>query len=76
MSIWEFIFEGSAPKEAPPFKSLWLPFDHMTWILVSTATIVMSFTLHTIERSWSHFQGSPQKHDGKNAPFTLDTFTL
>ena len=65
MGIWEFIFEGSVPKEAPPFKSLWLPFDHMTWALVLLATIVVSVGLYVIERSWSSFQNLPLKHDGK-----------
>ena len=63
--IYDFIFQGSLPKEAPPFKSLWLPFDHMTWALVLISFISVSFSLYAIERRWSSFKSMPLKNDGK-----------
>ena len=51
--IYEFAFEGRLPEEAPPFTSLWLPFDHFTWAFAVGAIIVAIFTLILIDRNWS-----------------------
>ena len=47
--IYEFAFEGSLPKEAPPFKSLWLPFDHYTWAFSVGTIVVAIFMLILID---------------------------
>ena len=51
--IYEFAFEGSLPEEAPPFKSLWLPFDPYTWAFGVGTIIIAIFTLILIDRNWS-----------------------
>ena len=51
--IYEFTFQGGLPEEAPPFTSLWLPFDPFTWAFTVGATIVAIFTLTLIDRTWS-----------------------
>ena len=49
--ILEFILIGSVPKEAPAFKSLWLPFDTVTWFLILCAAIACATALFVIERT-------------------------
>ena len=51
--IYEFAFEGSLPEEAPPFKSLWLPFDHFTWAFGVGTIISAILTLILIDRNLS-----------------------
>ena len=51
--IYEFAFEGSLPQEAPPFKSLWLPFDHYTWAFSFGTIVIAIFMLILIDSNWS-----------------------
>ena len=50
---WEDVILRGFPKEAPPYKSLWLPFDSMTWLSVFGTLIIVSLTLLAIEIAWS-----------------------
>ena len=51
--IYEFILIGSVPKEAPAFKSLWLPFDNITWFLILCSAVACATALFAIERTHS-----------------------
>ena len=66
--IYEFSFVGSLPKEAPPFKSLWLPFDNISWAFVLATTLTASLSLFLIEKVWNvaEKKNKPVKYDGKN----------
>ena len=50
--MWEDHILRGFPMEAPPYESLWLPFDIITWILVLSAIIIGSLTLLAIEKTW------------------------
>ena len=63
--VWEDHILGGFPKEAPPYESLWLPFDSLTWILVLLSVIVVSLVLLFIEKIWSNMKrGDNFKTDG------------
>lgn len=51
-AIYELNFQGSVPKETPPFKSLWIPFDHATWAFVVGTSIAAILTLFLIDKNW------------------------
>ena len=51
--VWEDHILGGFPKEAPPYESLWLPFDSLTWILVLLSVSVVSLVLLSIEKIWA-----------------------
>ena len=67
---WEDHILGGYPKEAPPYESLWLPFDSLTWILVLVSVIVVSLILLSIEKIWSIMKKSEHfKTDGMYPTF-------
>ena len=62
---YEDVILGSFPKEAPPYKSLWTPFDNQTWILLLMSIISVSVTLYVIEKIWSKMRNEVNfKNDG------------
>ena len=62
---WEDHILRGYPKEAPPYESLWLPFDSLTWILLLVSIIVESLILLAIEKIWSKMtRGKSSKTDG------------
>ena len=62
---YEDVILGSFPKEAPPYKSLWTPFDNQTWIFLLLSTICVSLTLYVIEKTWFKMRnGVHFKNDG------------
>lgn len=50
---YEVCFAGRLPKEVPSFKSLWLPFDNVTWAFILGSAIAIGMVLIQIERSWN-----------------------
>ena len=62
---YEDVILGSFPKEAPPYKSLWTPFDSQTWILLLMSITSVSVTLYVIEKIWSKMRNEVNfKNDG------------
>ena len=62
---YEDVILGSFPKEAPPYKSLWTPFDYQTWILLLLSIMVVSLSLYVVERIWYKMKnGGNFKNDG------------
>ena len=62
---YEDVILGSFPKEAPPYKSLWTPFDYQTWILLLLSIMVVSLALYVTERIWYKMKnGGNFKNDG------------
>ena len=63
---YEDVILGSFPKEGPPYKSLWTPFDNQTWILLLLSTLFVSLALYVIEKTWFKMRnGVNFKNDGK-----------
>ena len=50
---YEDVILRGFPKEGPPYKSLYIPFDNLTWMFILCATIMVSLTLLVIENVWS-----------------------
>ena len=50
---YEVCFAGRLPKEVPSFKSLWLPFDNVTWAFILGSAIAIGMVLIQIERNWN-----------------------
>ena len=64
---YEDVILGSFPKEAPPYKSLWTPFDNQTWILLILSIMSVSLTLYVIEKMWSWGRNNVNfKNDGNS----------
>ena len=49
---YEDVILRGFPKEAPPYKSLYVPFDDMIWKLTFCSVIFVALTLFVIEKSW------------------------
>ena len=64
--VYEEVILGSFPKEGPPYKSLWIPFDKVTWILLVSSFIIVSLVLFIIEKKWDKTttKGGNLKKDG------------
>ena len=50
---YEVCLGGRLPKEVPSFKSLWLPFDSVTWVLIVGSAIALGLVLVHIGRLWN-----------------------
>ena len=50
---YEDVILRGFPKEGPPYKSLYIPFDNPTWMFILCAIIMVSLTLLVIENAWS-----------------------
>ena len=61
-ATYELCFGGRLPKEVPSFKSLWLPFDSVTWIFILCSAIAVGVVLHQIQRSWNVLQHKETEH--------------
>ena len=64
---YEICFGGRLPIEVPSFKSLWLPFDNVTWAFISGAAVTAAMVLFQIQRSWSLLQGQEKDSSPKEA---------
>ena len=64
--VYPFIFVGSLPKEGDPFKSLYLPFDGITWMFLVGSGLICAIVLHLIEWCWKRVTNGtdPLKYDG------------
>ena len=49
---YEDVILRGFPKEAPPYKSLYVPFDDMIWKLTFCSVIFVALTLFVIEKTW------------------------